>query len=308
MQTLIGRDLDLDIPIYSGLVHERREPCLRIDGLRGARTVRETSPLVGLTIRWARLRGRRCTGYFDLSDYSSYPCPAFRRLSGKTDTQCSECWRRSGFNPAFYNVGEADISPQQRAYNARPHVVYLAGFDRHLIKVGISSRDRAANRLREQGAVAAYLVAQVDDAAAARRIEATIINDGGIGESISRSRKLRALSAGVSPSAVDEAVGAECYRLIGEGVIDAWQSITSCSDRLECNRTAADLAKGAIDHSSASPLAIVGTVVGAAGPFLVIDCDRNKRLIVDGKNFSGHRIGAADTTLGNFSTAQSRLL
>jgi Protein of unknown function (DUF2797) len=308
MERIFGQDISVASPIFAGLVHEAPEPGLRIDGLGVGGAERETLSLTGLTVNLARLKGRRCTGYFDLADYSAFPCPELAKLELASGTQCPACFRRSGFNPAFYNAPADSLSPQQRAYNARPHVVYLAGFDELLLKVGISSNDRAANRLREQGALSAYVIAQCDDAGAARDIESAIVADGCIKEAVSGAKKRSALIEGASPSAIDTALAAECYRLIGEGLIDGSIPAVTWRDQLESNRAAAVLAKGAFDHSDAQPLAIAGTISGSVGSLLIVECDRGKRLIVDSKKFLGHRIGYAEKTLGDLKSAQSRLL
>lgn len=159
--------------ILAGFRHDASGPSLVLDSLEASTPTRRTLAVRGapLSLRWGT--ARYCTGSFDLDSYASLPCPD-RAPASDAAPACPRCFRRTGFNPSFYNVPLAALSPQQRMYNDRPHVVYLAGFSRFVAKVGISSRDRVPYRWRGQGARLALILAACTDAYEAREHEARL--------------------------------------------------------------------------------------------------------------------------------------
>lgn len=159
------------------------------------------------TLSWSG--DRYCIGRFDLSTYESEPCPTKAQLAGK-GWRCRECEYSSGFNPSFYNVPRHQISPQQSAYNARPHAVYLACFGRGLLKVGISSEDRNRKRLLEQGALEARIISRFEDAYAARELEERISRSAALREIVQAATKRKALVAGL----ISEDLAAEITAVI----------------------------------------------------------------------------------------------
>jgi hypothetical protein len=146
------------------------------------------------TLSWSE--ERYCIGRFDLATYESEPCPTSARITEESN-RCRDCEYSSGFNPSFYNVPRHQISPQQAAYNARPHAVYLAYFGRGLLKVGISSEDRNRTRLLEQGALAAKIIARFENAYDARNFEARISKTAALREVVQAAAKRRALVTGL---------------------------------------------------------------------------------------------------------------
>lgn len=140
-----------------------------------------------------RLNERRCIGRFDLATGVKTPCPLRAELlADAKDDLCPACQEATGFNPSFYY---ADIvSPQQRAYNLTPHVVYLAYFAPGSIKAGITSAARGVRRLLEQGARAGRVVGRFDDAYQARELEAALCAQAGIVETMRASKKLDLLA------------------------------------------------------------------------------------------------------------------
>lgn len=142
----------------------------------------------GRTFSLKCLATRRCVGRHDLETHANMPCPFDEALpEDSRDTMCPECRRATGFNPSFYNADF--ISPQQRAYNERPHVVYLAYFSPSYVKAGICGAHRGLSRLLEQGARAACIVGRFEDAYAARRLEAALVAQSGIVETMRASKK-----------------------------------------------------------------------------------------------------------------------
>ena len=177
--------------ILSGFRHDGGGPLLVLDAIGGAAPARRVLPLRGarMSLRWGP--ERHCTGYFDLIHYLSAPCPDQATLQDD-ETACAACTRRTGFQPSFYNLPRAALSRQQRIYNERPHVVYLAAFGRGVAKVGISSEDRVPLRWRGQGARLAVWLARCESAYEARDIEANVSRKLALPEQV-RSKRKRAL-------------------------------------------------------------------------------------------------------------------
>lgn len=142
----------------------------------------------GRTFSLRRLPARRCVGRHDLETHTKVPCPLDVELPPDAkDTVCPACQEATGFNPSFYNTDF--ISPQQRAYNAEPHLVYLVYFSPAYVKAGITSESRGIRRLLEQGARAGRIVGRFDDAYAARELEAALVAQPGIAETMRAAKK-----------------------------------------------------------------------------------------------------------------------
>lgn len=306
MQAIFGCGFSLDLPIFAGVAHDQAGPALMIDGVAVNQVVRRLLTIEMLPVNLTRLKGRRCTGYYDLAALKAFPCANLTKMATGDGRQCPTCIQRTGFNPAFYNLPESTLSPQQQIYNKTPHAVYLAAFDEMLIKVGITSFERLANRLREQGALSAYLVAKTPDALAARRIEESVARVGRLGESIGRKAKNAALSRGVSLAAIDEALTRECMRLVDQVLLDPL-AISSRVTDLSSNRAAAVAARNSFDYSGAQPLAFAGFISGAIGETLLIKSETDRSLLVDSKQLLGHRLSYAEATSGPVGAVQTRL-
>ena len=59
------------------------------------------------------LSKRFCIGWHSLETGKDFVCPENHELDKKYE-QCQNCQKRTGFNPAFYNVKDREISKQQR--------------------------------------------------------------------------------------------------------------------------------------------------------------------------------------------------
>lgn len=138
-----------------------------------------------LTLRF-NTSERRCTGWHNLATAKSYACPDQATLPAQYTT-CRRCQHKTGFNPAFYHANS--VSPQQQARNAEPHNLYLAHFAPGVIKVGITWAQRGLNRLLDQGARSAIVLATYPTADAARQQEATIASLPGIAETLQSKLK-----------------------------------------------------------------------------------------------------------------------
>ncbi|MBS7412463.1 DUF2797 domain-containing protein [Pseudomonas syringae] len=143
-----------------------------------------------ITLR--RMSARFCSGWYDLSSFTQHPCPTSTKLTANRNA-CEACEKKTGYSPFFYNVSAAQISQQQRHYNASPHSVYLASFGPDLIKVGISNSGRLTDRWLDQGAIYAREIFNCADAYSARELEAHVSSIASIIEQVSVSLKVRSL-------------------------------------------------------------------------------------------------------------------
>ena len=162
-----------------------------------------TNPATGEILNWQPqfeenitleidLTQRFCCGWHSLETGEDFVCPDNCQLDKKYDT-CQKCQARTGFNPAFYNAAESDISQQQVERNLQPHFVYLAYFTDEMIKVGISFAGRGMARLLEQGARAALILGEFSSANIARNYEEKISKMADFCENVKAGAKLKAL-------------------------------------------------------------------------------------------------------------------
>jgi hypothetical protein len=227
-------------------------------------------PVMGGEVALQRLKARYCTGHYDLLTLANAPCPAFAKLEDSRQDQCADCFRRSGFNPAFYNVSQEQLSPQQRSYNDEPHDIYVAWFGQALLKVGISNRRRTLQRLLEQGALRASVVARVPSAYDARAHERRIRDRLGMPESIPQKAKVEALRGWAgAPDELPEMEGAlravEALRLEGAAPpfienLERWYTGGSPLPPISLTL---------VDISAAKPLVAAGRPMGLVGSLLL---------------------------------------
>jgi hypothetical protein len=142
---------------------------------------------------------KTCIGSLNLDDLSITPCREQRDLWGKKQKQCYVCSERTGFSPCISCKGQLCEATQREAisYCGTPHQVYLAYYPGNLIKVGTTSSIRAKQRLLEQGAEFALLVAQADGMRV-RRIEKAV-SALSFPEVVKRDYKFQKLNIKVRP-------------------------------------------------------------------------------------------------------------
>jgi hypothetical protein len=165
----------------------------------------------GARLTLQALPGRYCTGRANLASGRSQPCPDRAVLGDGPGEQCGDCFRATGFNPAFYFAPR--ISPEQQRRNQEPHVVYLAHFGAGTLKVGMTYERRGIGRLLEQGARAGALLARFPDAYAARELEECIARELGVPEAIRTARKRHLLGAPFSAAIARAELEAETRRI-----------------------------------------------------------------------------------------------
>lgn len=156
---------------------------------------------------------RYCTGWHDLASSQSFPCPTAASVQ-KEYSQCVQCQRKTGFNPAFYNANS--VSPQQQERNAQPHFLYLAHFAPGVVKVGISWSKRGIRRLLDQGARSYLVLKEYPNAHIARQYEAKIASLPGIAESLQSKAKYALLARPYNQSAGAQELCAVRDRIVNE--------------------------------------------------------------------------------------------
>jgi Protein of unknown function (DUF2797) len=147
-------------------------------------------PLRRATINIALLRQQYCTGYCQLSENVTRPCPQ-RKIISERFKVCWHCFKLTGFNPAFHVLEKSALSTAQLHYNNKPHYVYLAAFGKDLIKVGIACHVRLFQRLTEQGARLATVIALLPDAYQARKLEETLQSVFVLPDQVTKKRKMK---------------------------------------------------------------------------------------------------------------------
>ncbi len=96
------------------------EPYLTCDYIYpDKKTTRSKIYIRNRTFSITQLDNRFCVGRFDLSDFSSEPCPEKKQLIDRSNT-CMSCFRANGFNPAFYHVPRERLSQSPIPTSPRP--------------------------------------------------------------------------------------------------------------------------------------------------------------------------------------------
>jgi hypothetical protein len=224
----------------------------------------------GAQLTLQALPGRYCTGRADLASGRSQPCPERAVLGDGPGEQCGDCFRATGFNPAFYFAQR--ISPEQQRRNQEPHVVYLAHFGASTLKVGMTYERRGIGRLLEQGARAGALVARFPDAYAARELEEGIARELGVPEAIRTARKRHLLGAPFSAAVARAELEAELRRIAELRPdlslrpelfeLDSHYGGSVLFEQPLCSQPLQDL-------SESEPLAISGRCLGMIGDVLI---------------------------------------
>lgn len=269
--------------LVSGYGFATTGPYLLIDDLNPGATLRRPLPLRDAPLTLTATDVRRCTGYFDLLTYDNVPCPEQSPIGPDVDT-CYKCFRRTGFNPSFYHMPLDGISVQQRAYNEREHVVYLAYFAEGWVKVGISSRDRVLVRLRGQGARLATLLVAVPDAYQARALEERVVKDAAVPEVLRGSRKRSLVNEPFDPARAERTLFELRQRI--EGVCSVRPLPFAVHDFSADYLGSHTLDLPVTDLSDEKPLSISGNGVGLIGDVLIVE-ESGRQFMVSVKDLVG---------------------
>lgn len=154
---------------------------------------------------------RMCIGYRPPDGESLLPCPDQAKSGGSS--QCASCFEKAVILPCLRCDGERCRNPERRENCVQPdnHAVYLAAFGDGLLKVGVARWNRRKERVREQGSLAAFVVAR-EDGQIARRVEAAVCRLG-VPDRLSPTAKLAALP------------GAPKTKLMEKEILDALEGL-----------------------------------------------------------------------------------
>jgi hypothetical protein len=274
---------------------EASGPYLVLDDLGPAVSTRRRWPVRDAPLTLTAGEIRRCAGYFDLITYESFPCPEQSPIGPDVET-CFKCFRRTGFFPSFYHVPVDTLSPQQRTYNERPHVVYLAYFAEGCIKVGISTQDRVFLRWRGQGARLATRLLSVGDAYEARRIEERVVRLAALPEVVRAARKRAFLNEPFDPLRARQTLEETRRRV--EQVCDLAPAPFSVHDFTADYLGAHTLDLPVTDLTDERPLSISGRGVGLVGDVLLVE-ESGRQFMLSVKDLIGRAVEIESTARRN---------
>ncbi len=232
---------------------------------------------------------RFCIGWHDLATGEEFACPEKSEVDKKYE-QCPRCQKRTGFNPAFYNAAEGDISAQQVERNQQPHFVYLAYFAENTIKVGISFAGRGTARLLEQGARAALILDEFPSANVARNYEAKISAMPEFCENVKSNAKIKLLESRFDEAKANQLL-TEARKLIETTLnIKFTQNEVMFLDKFYSNQTIphGDM----IDTTTletAEKITFSGKLLAQVG-YILIAQQQDENLIIPARKFTGYKL------------------
>ncbi|SEA23498.1 DUF2797 domain-containing protein [Pedobacter hartonius] len=257
------------IKILSGYGFNSAGPHFIIDEINGKLVKRNHVNIIGHTFTIKPSSLKFCIGRYDLRTSDSFPCPHVNPMTNKKESICYDCFTFNSFNPSFYNVSVSELSIKQREYNMLPHNVYLALFDEHHIKVGISQKKRNLTRWLEQGARVATVIFECNNAYLAREIEEKISKELKLSEALRNDQKRQCLknkSDFNKASTILEGLITKINALFEQQIIH--QSFTKLDEYyLQNNVIQANI----LDISNEMPESISGKGIGLIGDTLVFE-------------------------------------
>ncbi|MCB9809580.1 DUF2797 domain-containing protein [Candidatus Peribacteria bacterium] len=146
----------------------------------GTRPVR-----LGETMSITRVSEKHCAGYRREGVW--HPCTS-GSPAGKA--QCDSCGAKEGsfVFTVFDGFDQSALTAEDLQRLQHPTQVYLALFDREIIKVGVTASHRGDRRQWEQGSSYTAYIADVPDGITARQIE-TLVRRLGVADKVPASKK-----------------------------------------------------------------------------------------------------------------------
>jgi hypothetical protein len=241
----------------------------------------------------------RCAGSVENGIWK--PCP--KNSTGKP--KCDYCRAIEGnfVFTAFDGFDESSLAPGDLEKISGEHLVYLAMFEKNLVKIGVSKIERKTMRQLEQGSHATLFVAKTPDGIAARQLE-SLVRQSGFADKIKATEKQNRLLPDVSAAEAET----ELRKIFAEkkSVLDAHEHLKSfllpepeffCWENFyhtDKITTAPHVVKLGENES------ISGTIVAWKGSFLVVKTSENSAeknpsaaaefVALDAKNLRGHEI------------------
>ena len=126
----------------------------------------------------------KCAGSFAEDKWS--PCP--EKNIGKSKCEICRAREKSFVFTAFDGFNRENINESDLQKIAGPHLVYLALFNKNLIKIGVCKKERKELRQLEQGSHYTLFIAETMDGILARQIE-TLLRKSGLADKVKPSQK-----------------------------------------------------------------------------------------------------------------------
>ncbi len=173
--------------------------------------------LVGLSLQYRATGVRTCVGHhpFRRPGLDHVDCARRPEPGGRRCRSCAIVEATFAANLHHAHTREtSDLDPSIVEHLGQTNLLYLAGFADGSIKVGTTTEHRTGQRLAEQGAWQANLVAEAGNGIAVRELEDRVTSELGIAQSVSIRRKLAGLTQRHHDATgrVDEALAAELDR------------------------------------------------------------------------------------------------
>jgi len=252
---------------------------------------KKTSALsVGSEIRLKFISGRECIGYRPSDAGSLLNCPD-QNIDINT-SQCQECLQRAKIIPCLRCDGEVCRNTSKRDFCVQPdnHALYLASFAPGIIKVGVSRWTRRQERLLEQGAKRAIIIAR-DDGQMIRRHE-TMINKFGYPDRLSSQEKLRYLGR-VNPTKELDQELIDAYEKIKPRMYAPWLDQVEIVD-LPDQKAIDGLEFAQLWRPDKNKLhSLTGTIKAIVGRLIILTDDNPQPFAIDVKDLVGYRVREA---------------
>ncbi len=261
----------------------------------------EQAALFGMNISIEVTGMYSCSGYEKDGVY--HPCVS----GGAPGTKkCEECKKQEGMPIAQYCDGfNTDMfSGEEIESLSYPHYVYMAFFDRNLVKIGVSASGRGYLRQIEQGSHYCSVIAKGMWGVPARQME-TLIRREGMVDKVQASQKknlmfldvkkeeakkiLEDLSEKFIPSVIAQKPELEQYLQKPPEFMD-FSSVyhLSTAEAIEKPMHYTDLIPGE---------SLSGTLISAKGNFLLLETDSEK-ILINAKKLKGYQVDFSAKPIG----------
>jgi hypothetical protein len=247
---------------------------------------------------------RSCIGYRAPGSGTLTPCPHDAQGSA---SQCPSCLTEAAILPCHRCTGERCTNSARRSACVRPrnHAVYLAAFGPDTFKVGVARWDRRFERLAEQGARVALIIAR-EDGQQARRLESQF-KFASIPDRLAPTDKLRALAQPATPQALEAALRT-AFEQTKIRVIGQWLREPHVVELPAAPEGVLSSVPRLLKAKDGDGLRLRGHVRAVCGQLLVIDTDMGERVAVEASSLIGYRLRAlADEEGGVGQMAMSLL-
>lgn len=266
-------------------------------------------PLEG-KIHLKKTKKKLCKGYFDLESQKYIGCRNNRELAESGYDQCLDCESKSNFKMCKMCNGDYCKTSQTiaREYCSQPHYIYLAYFEKDIVKVGTAAQSRKTERLLEQGAIYSIYIAKTPDGRLARKLE-KMISQTGIKTRVLTSQKMKRLLPEKRGTQIFDILNIKCQeirQMMPNSFLQYWiePEINDYSDVIKEIRTSFQqpysqmclFSENMGDYSNyllEEGDDIDGEILGAIGSVLVYE-KKGKNYVKDSKEYIGWVVDISD--------------